>query len=498
MKILYNQIWTQLTIAALSVSTICSCSSDYLDTEPNDKTSETSVSKTVENLYAALNGTHRSMYIQYSQSSEAGESSMHIFRDMLGEDVVNSSVGNGWFINEARWLSHRNEKSSMLRYPFVFYYGLILNANLILENIDAASGSEALKDGIRGESLCFRAFGHFQLVQLYGKRYDEAGNNTQLGIPYKLFSPIATAPRNTVEDVYTLIHTDLDTAIENMQTYQPSDVNHFSLSSAYGLKARVYLTQGNWIEAANYAEKAIVEAKANGVRLQVGKELLTGFVEANKNPEWMWASLMPDDQTIYFYSFFSFMSWNFNSTANRSNPKAILDRLYKELDPSDIRSQWWDPTGELEGPTESFARIKYQNRKFTAKSPSTSVGDIVYMRLSEMYLIQAEALSHAGNDAKAQALLREWMLTRNPDYDFSGSGNELLDEILVQRRIELWGEGFRFTDLKRLDLQLDRLQSNQIESVSRIMEVPAGDKRWQFLIPVREIETNPEMKQNEL
>lgn len=493
------KLYKHYLIAACTLF-LSGCSSDYLDTIPTDKTPEESIKGTVDNLYSALNGTHRAMYIQYdNQSSQAGESSMNITRDMLGEDLVNSATANGWFISDARWINHRNENSNMLRYTFNYYYKLILNANLILESINTAAGEDdVLRNGIKGEAFCFRAFSHFQLVQLFGKRYEAGTTNNQLGITYRVTSPIEKLPRNTVEDVYTRINADLDSAILCLGTYNAENVNHFSLKVAYGLKARVALVQGNWNAAATYADKAITTALADGNMLQTGSELLKGFVIAGENKEWMWASIMTDNQTIYFYSFFSFMSWNFNSTNIRSNPKLILNHLYNHITPTDIRSKWWDPTGLLPGPSSSFLSVKYQNRKFTAKSPSTSVGDILYMRLPEMYLIKAEALARSGNDADADIVLKQLMVTRNPDYVTTASGNDLIKEILLQRRIELWGEGFRFTDLKRLNEPLNRLNSNHIESVSQQMEVSAGNKLWQFLIPKREIETNPFAVQNEI
>ncbi|MCC8172638.1 MAG: RagB/SusD family nutrient uptake outer membrane protein [Parabacteroides sp.] len=492
--------WIYTTVAAFAAgSLLTACSSDYLDTVPTNKTPAENITGMVDGLASAVNGTHRAMYDQYSRTSEAGESSMNITRDMMGEDLVNSSTGNGWYIADARWISHRDENSLLLRYIFNYYYRLVLNANLILENIDEATGeNDVLRRGVKGEALCFRAFSHFQMVQLFGKRYVPGADNTQPGIPYREAATIAPIARNSVEEVYGKINRDLDEALGLLDTYAPADINHFSLKVAYGLKARVALTQGNWNDAAAFADKAIELAEADGNQLLKGDDLLNGFVSAGRNKDWMWASLMKEDQTIFFYSFFAFMSWNYNSTNVRTDPKCINDLLYARISPTDTRAQWWDPTGTLPGPTGSFTTAKYQNWKFSAQSPATSVGDIVYMRLAEMYLIKAEALARAGRDTEAVTTLTDFAVTRDPAFATTNTGAALIDEIMVQRRVELWGEGFRFTDLKRLDLPLDRNGSNHILSVSRIMEVPAGDKRWEFLIPQREIETNPEMVQNEL
>lgn len=79
------------------------------------------------------------------------------------------------------------------------------------------------------------------------------------------------------------------------------------------------------------------------------------------------------------------------------------------------------------------------------------------MRLAEMYLTQAEALARAGKTTEAQEVFTKFQITRDPSYKSKGnSGDALAEEIMNSRRIELWGEGFRFYDLKRLNLPIKR------------------------------------------
>ena len=93
-------------------------------------------------------------------------------------------------------------------------------------------------------------------------------------------------------------------------------------------------------------------------------------------------------------------------------------------------------------------------------------------------------------------------LVSNRDAAYTKStktGTALIDEILTQRRIELWGEGFRFYDLKRLNQPLDRTGANHDVSVAVALSIPAGDIRWEFLIPQDEINnSNGLVKQNPL
>jgi hypothetical protein len=130
---------------------------------------------------------------------------------------------------------------------------------------------------------------------------------------------------------------------------------------------------------------------------------------------------------------------------------------------------------------------------------NVSVGDVVYMRVAEMYLIEAEAQARLGNFAQAQTILFNLVSTRNPNYVKSTStGDTLITEILTQRRIELWGEGFRFFDLKRTNSSLDRTGANHNTTIAVTMNVPAGDNRWEWLIPQDEINANPLVVQNPL
>lgn len=160
----------------------------------------------------------------------------------------------------------------------------------------------------------------------------------------------------------------------------------------------------------------------------------------------------------------------------------------------------WEPSPTAANfplPATTYLRKPYMNRKFFVKNANSSVGDIPYMRLAEMYLIEAEAKANLGASDAADVLFN-LVTTRNSNYVKSTkTGNDLVEEILIQRRIELWGEGFRFLDLKRLNLPLDRTASNHDATLAVTMSVPAGDSKWQFLFPQSEVNSNPFIKENQ-
>lgn len=475
---------------------VSSCKKSYLDTFPTDGATVDATFSTTTGGWTAVNGIHRSLYIQYAFQDQGGQGSVLINLDYMGEDLVKTGPGSGWFTNSYRWKSHRTVTGSTDLYPYRFYYKIIRNANMILEQIDKATGPDADKKAIRGEAYVYRAWAHFMLVQLYGKRYDNnAHPNSQAGVPLRLTSSIVPLPRATVEDIYTQVNKDLDSAVVNLTGYNRTYKSHFNVQAAKGIKARVALTMQNWAVAAQLA----AEARA-GYPLMSNTDYLKGFNDIN-NTEWIWGSQQIADQTTYFYSFFAYMSANYAAADIRTNPKAINSRLYRQLTATDIRKQLWDSTGANTAfpiPANGVRR-QYMNRKFLTAT-SSSIGDVPNMRAAEMYLIEAEAKARSGDNAGAQQALYLLAAQRDPSYTRSTrTDSELIGEIMMQRRAELWGEGFRFLDLKRLNLPLNRSGANHDASFAEIFTVPAGSNLWQWLIPQDEINnSNGVVTQNEL
>jgi starch-binding outer membrane protein, SusD/RagB family len=487
-------------IAMLALVLSFGCAADYLDTVPTDAVSASQVFTTTKNALSALNGIHRSMFIRYDSQGQPGEGGVMIVREVLAEDVVMTGVANNWFVSTSRWLIHRNENAGDVRFIWRFYYQIIGNANMIIANIDNAAGPQVEKNEIKGQALAYRAWAHFNLVQLFGERYKEGGGNSQLGVPIVLEPITVGGARNTVEEVYASVNADLDAAM-GLLTTRRNAKSHLNINVVKGIKARVALTQGKWADAAKFAN----EARA-GYNLMNGSQILEGFNNVD-NPEWIWGSKQVDDQQTFFASFFAYMSLNFNSTNIRGNPKAINRLLYNKITNTDVRKKLWDPNASksaLRDPfidqvtLSSFTKRDYMNRKFIAQANASSVGDVPYMRAAEMYLIEAEALARGGNSGQAAQVLFQLASQRDPAYTLtSKTGDALIDEIMTQRRIELWGEGFRFYDLKRLNLPLDRNGSNHVASViSSKYDEPAGSINWQFQIPIAELNANPLMVQN--
>lgn len=478
----YKMAVAMLAIVLLSTG----CKKDYLDLVPPTRLSTETIFATTKNAEAAINGMHRILYVQwYGRQAEGGYSGNMLYMDVLGEDFVMTAQANGWFVAEYRWLAQRNQQSAMVRYGYGFFYVFIGNANMIIANIDNAEGPEEDKRRIKGQAYAYRAWAYHQMIQLFGERYVAGGDNSSLGLSLVLEPRSGALPRSSVEEVYAQINSDIDQAITLLNGLNRPHKSHLNVNVAKGIKARIALTQQNWAVAAQMANEA-----RQGFTLMSNSAYLNGFSDIN-NVEWMWGISHLDIHPTYFYSFYAYLG-NFSSTNTRGNPKAIFSVLYDKISATDIRKQLWDPTGT----NTSFplvaggTRRPYMTRKFMLANPGNSNGDLCFMRAAEMYLIEAEARARVGGqEAQARQVLYELAVNRDPSYVLStNTGQDLIDEILIQRRVELWAEGFRFYDLKRLNQPLDRTGGNHDNSLAQLMQEPAGTKNWVWLIPQAELE----------
>jgi hypothetical protein len=488
-----------LIIFAFFLSMISfSCEKTYLDTTPTASIDASSAYATTKNAAAAVNGIYRSFIVRYlSSQGHSGHPAMMIILDHMGEDLVIGTTAASWHVGETRWTAHRSDVNTMAQFPYELYYRIIGNANIGIANIDKAVGPAADRNTLKGEALALRAFGYFNLVQLYGKRYEaRAKPNTQLGVPLVLEPTTEGKARNTVEEVYAQINKDLADAALLLTTARLNK-SHINLSVVRGLQARVALVQQDWANAAKFA----ADARAGYLPMNAS-QYVDGFQDI-ANAEWMWGFDHLEDQTEYFGGYHSYISCNYNSTVIRTYPKVINNLLYKQIPASDVRSKMWveTPTAANSVVPPGGVRPKFLNQKFRLPgTPSTSaMGDVPYMRAAEMYLIEAEAKARLNDAAGASKALFDLIKTRDANYvQSTKTGDALIEEILTHRRIELWGEGHRFLDLKRTNAPLNRNGTNAIASVALLYDVAPGDVRWEFLIPRREINANPAIVQNPL
>jgi starch-binding outer membrane protein, SusD/RagB family len=495
----------KILIAVAFFSLVTGCKKDYFDVGPTGSADDAAIFTTTGNAGNVMNGIYRYLYSRYDAQNQPGQGGIMLMFDFMGEDLHQAlaswyTPGNG----TGGWVNHRNDNNLYVEYPFRLYYRCIGNVNNLLDNIDNASGTAADKSRLKAEAYTMRAWAYFNLVQIFGKRYAAGSPNTQLGVSMPLTASDVKMPRATVEEVYTQIDKDLVAAIAAFGTSSapvagPQLKSHLSLKAAIAIRARVALVKQDYVNAAVYAKQVI---DLGGHSLMTNAAYQGGFNDLS-NPEWLWGAYIQDDQGDTFGSFMGQISWDGNTSYIRGIPKRINSALYELISATDVRKKMWEPsptTTNFPLPTTAYTRTPYMSRKFKIRNLPT-IGDVPYIRLAEMYLIQAEANARiGGKEAEARQALFTLAVNRDPSYTLStNSGQALIDEIMNQRRIEFWAEGFRWFDLKRLNLPLDRTVVPNYVSASAggLLQVPAGSNLWEFVIPISEIQANPNTKQNQ-
>lgn len=515
-----KNIFLKLFAFVIILSSI-GCSKDYLETAPTDSVSAKDALSTPANMMVVLNGMHRNMYAQSGLNgySYAGDSYMKPWYAFGGDDIIHSTTGNGWFLGVIQWNRHTDPSGGDLGWAWYYHYNHIMTANNI---INAAEGMvvDDLLANVLGQAYAYRAWGHFNLVRLWGKNYLHGNPSTDLGVPYMVQSkaPFEGQPRETVEAVYTKLKEDINTSISYFEEANSRpDKSHLNIDVAHGLAARIYLTSGDYDLAAQHANAA-----RQDYDLMDESEYKSGF-NSTSSSEWMWGGKVVQDQTNYYRAWFYYIGTNFNGSQNRGNPKFINHKLYAQISDTDFRKDMWDPMApntiagwendpnyatedefwnawsevrSANGMSSRFNTYPYMSLKFKNSAPSSiEPDDVLYMRAAEMYLIEAEALASSGKSAEAAQVLFDLVSTRDDAYVLStNTGAALVDEIMIHRRIELWGEGFRWFDMLRHDEALDRTGTGADIKIYTAkgftQDKPSTNDLWLWKIPLDEINAN--------
>ncbi len=525
----------------LGVTLLTSCGKEFLDVEPKKSVSAEQIAQDPVLLFGLVQGMNSMMY-NYDMGSQfygLGVSNIHVMIDMMSDDIIKTNYG--YFLYQSNFISSSDEKDGFCFAPRDFYYNEIHNANegllALKKMVESGGADEGFAKSLEGTLRVFRAYSFFQLVQLYGKRYVLGGDNSSLGIILRLDPSYTPMARSTVEESYEQINYDLIKGIEALEAgkelmrtddkyYQKifTKKNTIGLVAALGIAARINLVKGDYDLALKYAKRAIEQAPDLKCQLVGGKSLLDGF-NNSQNPEWIWGYTPSADQNGYYYSFAA--HWAYNTPqpgALKSFHSAVNRTLYDKLGAKDVRRKWFvcaDLGDEIPagGNPEYFkdgqGRAGWAKTgapiKFSQPSMGSQNMDYVFMRLPEMYFIAAEACARVGDEAKAQKYLNDVMATRDPEFQTTLIGEELIDQIIDNKRIEFFMEGIAFYEMKRLGRIPDRTKMANFKYMSPAnanyvlkqqayspknrytYKIPQSleSPTWQFAIPYDEITGNP-------
>ncbi|MCV6631532.1 MAG: RagB/SusD family nutrient uptake outer membrane protein [Flavobacteriaceae bacterium] len=532
----------QFLFLVVALIGLTSCEKDFLDTKPTDSISDADAFASTENMFLVLNGLHRQMYAQSplpgGSSSRAGQQYFMPMFDVYCGDLIHSARANGWMRAGLQWLSHTDSNSTSVEQLWYQRYHFITTANNLIDNIaanDAYSDSDPDIANILGQAYAYRAWAYHVLVSTYGKGYLIGNPASDLGVPIILQAgaPYESAPRSTVAEVYAQIESDIAESIKHFQNASaPKNKSHLSLNAAYGIQARVALQKGDWATAATAAENA-----RSGFPLMSESDWKSGFNTVSLS-EVIWGSTVIDAETTYYRSYFYLISPTFNGSQNRGNPKLVNIERYNQIPTTDYRKDVFLPMapntngaasngegGSYEtdpnySDAASFAAAKaeiinkygmtsrhnthpYMHVKFLQKNPGTiDPDDLIHMRASEMYLIEAEAKAMQNDIRGAQEALRPLGEARDTAYDETvyDDQDKLMEHIRFQRAIELYGEGFSWHDHIRWDIGIDLTNSGAAQVLYQNgfqQDKPSTNNAWIWKIPQAEIDANPNISEAE-
>lgn len=506
----------KISIAALSgVMLLASCSKDYMNTTPTSSTATPTIFESTENAALAINGICKLMTRQYLGSQGFnGEGTVKMY---TGE-----YPGDNCFVNLPGWSSvingtmHDNKTTIYNYYNWYYYYMLIGNANAIILNIDDAKGAEAERQFIKAQALSFRAYSYMMLLQIYSVRWSDSNNGSADGVVLRLDTSTDEMPLSTMADCYKQIYDDLDEAIRlyTESGLAPDSKDNYSpnIDMAYATYARAALNRQDYATALDKA----VKARENHP-LMSNDEYKSGFNTPNK--EWIWSCYGSADETLFYYSYFANMAYNSSASMVRNYPRCINKDVYDRIPETDIRrGMFLDPkdytytksTGVAGKELTAYARTLYPDIYSTAKvyaymqfkvssTTQPGVGHLNNFRSAEMYLIEAEANYFLKNEKAAQASLNT--LTRDSgrdkEYNCTATGTALLDEIKLYRKIELFGEGFNWFDLKRWGDSLNRTSTEKGGNYITALAVSYSSQdrnNWTWVIPSKETDYNKLIK----
>jgi hypothetical protein len=434
-----KNIIKKITPFLLCLAVMSSCKKDYLETVPTGDVSAVTVFETTDGAQVALDGTYRYMYTNTVNHGSFGQKSLELTSDLMGNDMVVHAQGYGWFNTEYQYTAITTATStSRSGITWTYYYTIINNANRILANIDAATGPAAEKEDIRGQALALRAHSYFYLINFFQHTYK--GNEDKKGVPIYTTPTSEGKGRGTVQEVYTQILSDLRESEVLLTGKARTHLSHINAATVQGIIARVALQMEDYPTAKEYAKKARgTIAPMSAAQYGAGFSTIT-------NPEWIWGLQVNIEQATIYASYFSHVDNTASGYAGLGSYKKITKDLYDKIPTGDVRKTVFKATTTT-GPPQ------YAILKFRKPNASTWDGDYLLMRAGEMYLIEAEASARTGDVANATSVLTTLVSARYPGY---APTLPILDEILLQRRIELYGEGFSLLDIKRLKTGLNR------------------------------------------
>lgn len=449
--------------------------------------------------------------------------------DMQTADMNGAYTGYNWFRN---WQSFGSNGPTS--YVTVMYWDPVYeNIKMCNDNLAAipADTDDQTLMFFRAQSLAQRAVDYWMLAQVYQFNY-------QID-PTALTVPIITdenaedaamngAPRATCEEIYAQILKDATEAVdllaatpvkaENVISDRPKRM--VSLATAYGIRARAYMSMGKYFEAASDAQNAITSF--SGRPATIDEVSHPSFVSLSE-PNWMWGFAVSEtDDCVQtgIVNWPSMVCTFGDGYTNVGGWRYCAYDLWNAIPATDVRKGWF-LDDNYDSPNLSDAQRAYLQQYIDEPTygstqiapifPQTNVKfdsyqdvmmqtnhaqDIPKMRIEEMYYILAEAQAMSGSLAQGKSTLETFVKTyRDPAYVCAASTPaEVQEEVFQQKRVELWGEGLMYYDYMRLNKGIDRTRAHAPYVYT--FNIPAGAKNLIYCLPDTEMSSNKAITKN--
>lgn len=420
--------------------------------------------------------------------------------DLMGQDIAINGTWN-WGTYD---IPHDYGMYTWVR-PYLFwnfYFTLINKSNEVINFFGEEDPTNETSRGYLGQAYALRAMSYTYLIQIFQDPVEGTTPNATLRTSAPAVPIIyaardgktaeesdAKAGRNTIADVMEEIERNLALALPLLEGYdRGSNKNYVNYEVAQGIAARYYLLTQQWAKAETAAKAA-----QNGYDVMDKARLESGFMEIQDN-EVLWGFDHNTETQTTYASFFSHVSNDCSGYGGIGQSVHCIDvALYNSIPDTDYRKALFNgPQGDAKA-TTTGAKLPYAARKFGYAA--SWLQDYIFMRNSEMILIEAEAIARQGGDAKAA--LTKLMSKRDPSWN---AASVTVEDVLHQRKVELWCEGFEYFDIRRNGLGATRKYDGTNHTPAGAYNFPAHGKSWNFQIPNSEIQNNPkitEADQNE-
>lgn len=448
-----------MTLAVLFTS----CKKSFIELSPPTSLTPDQALATEADLQVALRGAYAGM-----RNVDYWGRTIPIIGDVMADNAYQHSLNTNRYTLYNNYTFNTTD-GNVLGF-WTAAYNDILRANNI---INSPVASNANVDQYKGEARCIRALAYFTMVRYFAKPYTDDPNAP--GVPIVTSYNADFKPgRDKVSDVYALIIADLNAAYTLMTKYTNS--SQFSKYAAKALLAKVYLTMGD-----------NTNAKAAALDV-INNSGFTSLTTANHASYWSNSVVTTTKlETLFEVSSdavgnlaFDALSYLYSQAGNYGD-MVCSDDLYALFEAGDVRRALYPVVQRPAGGANVVSVAKYPVIQ-------GDLSDTKVLRLSEMYLIAAEA-SLPGNEADALTYVN-YITSRRGATAIASTGAALKDDIIKERRKELAFEGDRYLDLQRLKQDISR--STNYPAAART--IPYTNYRRILPIPQSELDANPTIR----